>query len=201
MRLKQGQLQGLDKQIQKMSSSLSTYTETYQKLELASDSSTDLLQQVLTDLKAAKRQLEKELNALCVEQAQNQEDIHRVQAIPGYSPLVSGLVSCMFDREATSERSWVAYAGYDISIRESGTWKGRGKLTKRGNNYIRKRLYCAAWGANMHYPEVHRYYEILKAGGRNHVEALCIIARKLLRIAYAILVKGKEYDAGIAFPA
>ena len=75
------------------------------------------------------------------------------------------------------------------------------KLTKRGNSYIRKRLYCAAWGANMHYPEVHRYYEKLKAAGRNHVEALCIIARKLLRIAYAVLVKGKTYDAEIAFPA
>lgn len=201
MRLKQGQLQGLDKQIQKMSSSLAAYTETYQKLELVSDSSADLLQQVLTDLKAAKRQLEKELNALFIEQAKNQADINRVRAIPGYSPLVSGLVSCVFDREAKSDRSWVAFAGYDISIRESGTWKGRGKLTKRGNSYIRKRLYCAAWGANMHYPEVHRYYETLKAGGRNHVEALCIIARKLLRIAYAVLVKGKEYDAEIAFPA
>jgi len=201
MRLKQGQLQALDKQIQKMSRSLATYTETYQQLGLDSGDSAEILHQVLVGLKAAKRQLEKELNALFVELAQNQEDIDRVRAIPGYSPLVSGLVSCVFDREAKSDRSWVAYAGYDISVRESGSWTGKGRLTKRGNNYIRKRLYCAAWGANMHYPEVHRYYEALKAGGRNHVEALCIIARKLLRIAYAILVKGKTYDAEIAFPA
>ena len=180
MRLKQGQLHALDKQIQKMRQSLATYTETYQQLDLPSGSSADMLKQVLADLKVAKRQLAK---------------------LPGYSAVVSGMVSCLFDRQAKSDRSWIAYAGYDISVRQSGTWKGKGKLTKRGNSYIRKRLYCAAWGANMHYPEVHRYYETLKAGGRNHVEALCIIARKLLRIAYAILVKGKTYDAKIAFPA
>ena len=201
MRLKQGQLHALDKQIQKMSQSLSTYAKTYQQLDLPSGNSAEMLQQVLADLKAAKRQVEKELEALFVEQAQNHKDVDHVRALPGFSPMVSGMVSCMFDRQAKSDRSWIAYAGYDISVRQSGTWKGKGRLTKRGNSYIRKRLYCAAWGANMHYPEVHRYYETLKAGGRNHVEALCIIARKLLRIAYAVLVKGKVYDAKIAFPA
>lgn len=200
MRLKQGQLHALDKQIQKMSRSFAAYAETYQQLDLVSGSSAEMLRQVLTDLKAAKHQLTKELEALFIEQTQNHEDIDRLRALPGFSPMVSGLVCCIFDRQAKSDRSWIAYAGYDISVRQSGTWKGRGKLTKRGNSYIRKRLYCAAWGANMHYSEVHQYYETLKASGRNHVEALCIIARKLLRIAYAILVKGKTYDAKIAFP-
>jgi len=51
----------------------------------------------------------------------------------------------------------------------------------------------------MNYAEVRTYYDRLKAAGRNHVEALCIIARKLLRIAYAVLVKGKDYDHTIAF--
>jgi len=200
MRLKQGQLQALDKQIQRMSRSLATYAKTYQNLSLDPGDSVEMLTDILKQLKAVKRQLEKELEALFIDQA-NRDDIDRVRALPGFSPLVSGLVSCVFDRQAKSDRSWIAFAGYDVSVRESGTWKGKGKLTKRGNSYIRKRLYCAAWGANMHYPEVHQYYETLKAQGRNHVEALCIIAKKLLRVAYAVLVKGKTYDAEIAFPA
>lgn len=201
MRLKQGQLHALDKQIQRMSRSTATYAETYQQLGLDTDISADMLQQVLTALKAAKRQLQKELETMFIECAEDYKDIDRIRVLPGFSPMVSGLVGSVFDREAKSDRSWIAFAGYDISVRQSGTWKGRGRLTKRGNSYIRKRLYCAAWGAFMHYPEVRRYYDTLKAGGRNHVEALCIIARKLLRIAYAILVKGKIYDAKIAFPA
>jgi len=51
----------------------------------------------------------------------------------------------------------------------------------------------------MNYAEVRHDYDQPKAGGRKHVEALYIIARKLLRIAYAILTKGRQYDASIAF--
>lgn len=199
MRLKQGQLHGLDKQVQSMSRSLSAYTETYQQLGLTPGSSAVALQQVLAELKTARRALQKELEALFVEDATEDKDIDRLRQLPGFSLMVAGLVSTVFDRQAKSERSWVAFAGLDVSIRQSGTWRGRGRLTKRGNSYLRKRLFCAAWGAVMNYDEVRHYYDRLKLAGRNHVEALCIIARKLLRISYAILVKGKEYDANIAF--
>lgn len=199
MRLKQGQLHALDKQLQRMSRSVSTYTETYQKLGLEPGSSAQALQQVVTDLKAIRRKLHKELEAMMVEETLESDDIDKLRCLPGYSLMVAGLVSTAFDRHAKSDRSWVAYAGLDVSVRESGQWRGKGKLTKRGNSFIRKRLFCAAWGAMMNYDEVRAYYDMLKAAGRNHIEALCIIARKLLRIAYAVLVKGKEYDANIAF--
>ena len=51
----------------------------------------------------------------------------------------------------------------------------------------------------MHYDYVRAYYDELKAAGRKHTEALCIIARKLLRIAYQVVVHEKEFDAKIAF--
>ena len=197
-RLKQGQLQALDKQLQQLSRSVSAYGETYAKLGLAPGASATALVRVVAELKAARRQLQKELEGLLA-QAADAKDLDRLRAVPGFSPLVSGLVSTRFNREAPSERSWVAYVGLDVSVRQSGMWRGRGKLTKRGNSYLRKRLYGAAWGAMMNYAEVRAYYDRLKAAGRNHVEALCIIARKLLRIAYAILVRGKEYDPAIAF--
>lgn len=199
MRLKQGQLHALEKQLQRMKRSLSAYTETYAQLGLEAGASAAALRQGVMDLDAARRQLQRELESLLAEQVRENEELGKLRQLPGYSPLVSGLVGTVFDRRARSEKSWVAYAGLDVSVRESGTWRGRGKLTKRGNSYLRKRLYCAAWGAVMNYAEVRAYYDRLKTAGRNHVEALCIIARKLLRIAYAILVKGKEYDPNIAF--
>lgn len=176
-----------------------TYAETYARLGFEADMSGVALHALVTELKTIKRQLTKELNALLVEAIADSKVLERLQCLPGYSATVAGLVGTVFDRQAKSYRSWVAYAGLDVSVKERGTWRGRGKLTKRGNSFLRKRLYCAAWGAVMHYEDVHRYYDALKAKGRNHVEALCIIARKLLRIAYAVLVKGKEYDPQIAF--
>ena len=195
-RLKQGQLHALDKQLQRLRRSVATYRETYAQLGLEPDASAAALARVVVELTAAKRVLQKELEALLADAG---EGLDRLHPVPGFSPLVAGLVGTVFDRQARSDRSWTAYVGLDVSVRESGMWRGRGKLTKRGNSYLRKRLYCAAWGAVMNYAEVRAYYDRLKASGRNHVEALCIIARKLLRIAYVILVKGKEYDHNIAF--
>jgi len=198
IRLKQGQLHSLDKQLQRLKQSLASYTETYQQLALDAGPAQQQLAAAVAELQAARRQLQRELEGLLAAAAQ-QPELTALRQFPGYSPLVAGLVGTVFDRQAPSYRSWVAYAGMDISVRESGTWRGRGKLTKRGNSYLRKRLYCAAWGAVMNYPEVRGYYDRLKAGGRKHVEALCIIARKLLRIGYVILVKGQSYDPNIAF--
>lgn len=198
-RLRQGQLQSLDKQIQRLNRSLATYRETYDQLNLESGEAIETIGSALAQLRCAKKQLEAELESAYLELAEA-NDVVQLRAIPGYSDLMASMVAGAFDRDVKSDRSWVAFAGLDVSVRESGTWVGRGKITKRGNSFIRKRLYNAAWGAKMNYPEVRRYYEQLRSQGRHYVETLCIIARKLLRIAYTILVTGKTYDPKIAFP-
>lgn len=199
IRLTMGQLQSLDKQLQALSASLTTYRETYQQLGLTPGDSQAALVEALKELKQARKQLHQELESL-LQDAAARSELDELRRLPGYSSAVAGLVGTVLDRQAKSYRSWVAYTGLDVSVRESGNWRGLGKLTKRGNSYLRKRLFCAAWGAMVNYPEVRQYYEMLKAAGRNHVEALCIIARKLLRIAYTILVKEKTYDPAMAFP-
>ena len=199
-RLRQGQLQSLDKQIQRLTRSLAAYRETYEQLGLEAGEAIETIDNALTQLRSAKRQLEAELDNAYLELAEAR-DVDQLKAIPGYSDLVASMVAGAFDRNVKSDRSWIAFAGMDISIQQSGQWVGRGRLTKRGNSFFRKRLYGSAWGAIMNYAEVRRYYDQLKSQGRHHVEVLCILARKLLRIAYAILIKGTTYDPKIAFPA
>jgi transposase len=198
IRLKMGQLASMEKQLQKSQSSLAQYEETYAALGFELSELQLSLRQHFQSLRQLRKQMEKELEGLLVEDIASHERFTRLRKLPGYSDVVSGLVG-QLDRQVKGPESWVAYVGVDISVRESGTWKGRGKLTKRGNAYLRKRLYQAAWGACMNYDYVRAYYDELKAKGRNHVEANCIISRKLLRIAYHVVVNEKEYDPKIAF--
>ena len=200
MRLKQGQLHALDKHLQRLSRSVAAYRETYRVLGFEWDETMQALEGIVKQLKAVRRRMTEAYTQLLTEGVAAPEELERLRRLPGFSATVAGMVGTAFDREVKGYRSWVAYAGLDVSVRESGNWHGRGRLTKRGNSYLRKRLYCAAWGAVMNHTEVRRYYDRLKGLGRKHVEALCMIARKLLRIAYAVLVKGKEYDPAIAFP-
>jgi len=38
----------------------------------------------------------------------------------------------------------IAYGGMDIEIKESGLWKGKAKLSKRGSGLVRRVLYMTA---------------------------------------------------------
>jgi len=100
------------------------------------------------------------------------ETIKRVQAVPGVTSTNAGLFTFILDAKAKSAKSWIAYTGLDVAIKESGTWRGHGKLTKRGPSWLRKRLFQAAWGAALNYPQVRLYYDALKAKGRKHKEAV-----------------------------
>jgi transposase len=125
-------------------------------------------------------------------------DAALLTSIPGVSCFAAHLALHWFDRTiGATAKSWIAYAGLDVSSRESGTWRGRTKLTKRGNGFLRKRLYAAAWGAVMNDAEWKAYYEFVRGKDRKertHVEALVIIARKIVRLMHAVLQSQKAYD-------
>lgn len=199
IRLKMGQLCFIEKLLQRIRRSNDIYSETYSGLGFLESDIQQELKSVTSKLVELKERMLKEIERLIVNTSDNEPLINDLQNIPGISSTTAALIS-QLSTEVKNADSWVAYLGYDTSIRESGTWKGKGKLTKRGNRYMRKRLFCAAWGAMMHDKHFKAYYEQLRGDGRAYVEALCIIAKKLLRIAYQVMVNGKKYDAKLAFP-
>ena len=92
-------------------------------------------------------------------------------------------------------KQWIAFVGFDIPVRQSGRWKGHGKLSKRGNPYLRKRLFNAAWGAVRNDEDFHRYYVRLREEGRSYRETMVIISRTVLRILFAVQKTGTPYAA------
>lgn len=141
------------------------------------------------------KQLEVECIKLTSQAKTAKANMERLVTIPGVSEFCATLAINWFTLDNdTTAKSFIGYAGLDVSSRSSGTWNGHCRLTKRGNPFLRKRLYCAAWGAVMNYPEYRAYYDTLKATGRGHKEAVVIIARKLVRIMYCVLKNGVPYD-------
>lgn len=182
----------LGDQIQSMQSSLKQLAESKTILGIALTNGERALQRTLTTLRRQRTALETEVVR---ESTAAQDALRRLDAIPGVTPFVSTVILHQFMlRPEQTPKSWVGFAGLDISSRESGTWKGRCKLTKRGNNFLRRRLFSAAWGAVMSNAKFKSYYTALRAQGRSHVEALLIVARKLVRIMFALTRREEQYD-------
>lgn len=127
----------------------------------------------------------------------------RLATVPGVSMSAAGLACQLLSAgPGRDAKSWVAFAGLDVSVRQSGSWHGRVRLTKRGSPALRRRLYCCAWGAARNDPRFKRYYEELRAAGRAYVEALVIIARKIVRLMFRIASDpSATYVEALAFPA
>ena len=199
IRKKLGLLASLSKQVQSMQASIASVEEAQEIIGSDGSLVIDELKESIATMKKLMEKLEKECVAEGKKNEKVKEDIDLLISIPGVSEFGAILALHWFDRNKGNARSWIAYSGCDISVRESGTWRGKCKLTKRGNAYLRKRLFCCAWGAYMHNEDFKRYYDKLRKDGRSYTESLLIITRKLIRIMYIVLETKQPYNSQKCF--
>lgn len=195
-----GLIHSQEKHLQGMNRALASYRERIGQLNLASGKAYKETEETIKQLQCCHEKLLAELESYLLKiQPKLREVIERIKEVPGITRRNAALFTFVFDPKVSSAKSWMAYAGLDVAIRESGTWRGRGKITKRGPAWLRKRLIQAAWGSAMNNPQGRCYYDHLKAKGRKHKEALVIMARKLLSIIYSLIVHDKKFDHSKAF--
>lgn len=188
-------ISSLGKQIQAMKASLRHVQEVHEvfgtdlsRFETETGLAIDALRKLLG-------RLENEFETEAKKLEEDDGEATLLETIPGVSSYGAHLMLHWCSRtNRRTAKSWIGFAGLDISSRESGTWHGTCRLTKRGNPYLRQRLYGFAWGAAMNDEEFSVYYEYLKTNGRSHVEALLIIARKIIRIMFKVLETKLPYD-------
>ncbi len=89
----------------------------------------------------------------------------------------------------------VSYAGLDITVKESGKWRGQRKLSKRGSGELRRTLYLTAMRCVRRKNSAFgAYYQALGARGLKGKAALVAVMRKMLVVAYHLLKSGESYD-------
>jgi transposase len=118
----------------------------------------------------------------------------RLQTITGVGFINSVALTHRFDRTpfANSDAVVAAY-GLDPRPRDSGDKLAKRRLTKQGNAEDRRLIYLAAQSASktkLFSP----LYRSLLAKGFSTTEAIVIIARKLLRIAFALWTTDTSFD-------
>lgn len=138
-------------------------------------------------------ELEKELAELVADDAAAQ----KLSEIPEFGlKTVAGLRAELGEVARFSNYNQVvAYAGLDLTVKESGKWKGQLKLSKRGSGRLRRLLYMAALvSLRLKTSAFGDYYRALKKRGLKGRSALMAVMRKLLITAYALLKSGGSYD-------
>ena len=76
----------------------------------------------------------------------------------------------------------LAFAGCEPRIRESGQWKGRTKISKRGSPCLRTALWQAASMCRLHTPLFRDVYQKQIQRGKHHNVALFYVVKKLIDV-------------------
>ncbi|MDH5822316.1 transposase [Luteimonas sp. RD2P54] len=128
-----------------------------------------------------------------VEKSGLQDQIKRVGAIEGIGKLNATALTTAYLRGAfRSSDAFIAFLGLDVRIRDSGRQRGRRKLTKQGDSETRRLLHNAAMAASRR-GRWHQLHQANLARGLTRIQSLVIVARKLARLAFALLKSGAQY--------
>ena len=121
--------------------------------------------------------------------------LHRLlQTIVGVGPLVAAqLVQALSRLPWGHAEAFIAYTGLDPRPDDSGTKRGRRRISRRGPPMLRYLLFMAAMAASktrLWNPA----YRALRQRGLASTEAFVILARRIARIAFAIFRSGQPFD-------
>ncbi|MCP4637952.1 MAG: IS110 family transposase, partial [Methyloversatilis sp.] len=85
-----------------------------------------------------------------------------------------------------------AFLGLDVTVRQSGTQRGRGVLSKKGDSEMRRLLYNAAMAASRS-STWQSFYQRMLQRGFSRTQALVALARKLARIAFSLMKNASDH--------
>ena len=155
------------------------------------------LQDVAKQLEQAYKSVMQQMDELLVELLKQEPALEigarRLQSITGFGLHAAVRLATLFTRvEFANANAVVAYSGLDPRPNDSGTRHGRRRLSKRGPAALRRQMYLAGFTAcHSHaFEEVYAALRLRMTG----TQAIVALARKLLRIAWAIWKSGKEFD-------
>lgn len=142
------------------------------------------------------RDAERQLHALTAENA----SVQRLETVPGIGPLTAtALVAFVGDvHRFPSGRHFASFLGLTPREFSSGSTRRLGRISKRGDVYLRTLLVHGARAALWHAkridsPDRLRSWALRQKQTSGHNKAIVALANKLARIAWAVLKYDREY--------
>jgi len=142
-------------------------------------------------------EIEKEMAILINASPDLKRRIKHLESIPGISFVSAATVvgETLGFTGFTNAKQLTSYAGFDVVLKESGAYKGKTRISKKGNKNIRRALYMPAMTAVRCNPTLKKFYERVKPTKAKPMIALVGVERKLLVLMYSLWKNEIDYDA------
>jgi hypothetical protein len=127
-------------------------------------------------------------------------DFVRLKTLPGVGPILSLTILAEAGdlRRFRHHRQFLKYCGFDLSTLQSGQYRGKAKLSKRGNSRLRYAFWMAATIAirmrdNSFRDKFTRYVASDPSDADLKRKAYTAVAAKMARVAHGMIKNGADY--------
>jgi transposase len=130
-----------------------------------------------------------EITAIIKSEEPINRSVKLITSIPGIGLLTAAVIMAETNgfELIKSKKQLTSYAGFDVKEKQSGTSvKGRPRISKRGNRYLRKAMYMPALAAIRHSERYKAIFVRIVTGSGIKMKAAVAVQRKLLELAYTI---------------
>lgn len=125
------------------------------------------------------------------------KSVKLITSIPGIGSLTAAVIIAETKgfEMIRSKKQLTSYAGLDVKEKESGTSvKGKPRISKRGNRYLRKAMYMPAMAAIRHSERYKAVFVRIVSRNGIKMKGCVAVQRKLLEMAYTIHKTGIAYS-------
>ena len=142
-------------------------------------------------------QIESEIERIVDADIELKQRVEKIKKVKGLGLITIIIVLCETNGFLLfgNIRQVVSYAGLDIEMKESGNYKGKTKISKKGNARIRQCLFMPALCAATHNEKIKKLYErITERNPQIKKKGVVAGMRKLLILIFVLWKKNEEYD-------
>lgn len=142
--------------------------------------------------------IENEIIRITKEDKEFSQRVKNIETIKGVRLLTIITVLCETNgfSQFNNIRQVVSYAGMDIAERQSGLFKGKTRISKKGNARIRECLYMPALSATSYNEPIKALYQrIVERNPTIKRKGVIAGMRKLLILIFVLWKKNEAYDA------
>lgn len=153
------------------------------------------LHKMIAELKKERDRLEQEIDDHIDRHPPLKKDASLLRTIPGVGPVMSRIMlSVIHSRTFNTASECAAFLGVIPRLRESGIFRGRASLSKKGSPVVRAKLYMSAIVASQHNPTIKAQRERLIRNGKTKMQALGAAMRKIVHICFGVIKNQTEYS-------
>ena len=164
---------------------------------LPNKSSITRMNQRITLLNKQEKQIKDELATLIKQDEKLKTNVEFISSTTGIGTLTAAIILSETNgfNLIRNRRQLTSYAGLDIREKQSGTSvKGKPRISKRGNKFLRKAMYLPALTAIRHDPHFKALYARLISKHGIKMKALVAVQRKILELTFTLYKNRTTYD-------